>query len=239
MTNCHFKLIIQFLIFNIELLTERVPDLYTANDAPANSNSPIKERMRDFLPSPRGNSLSAYIISPPGNVRFETQEPEEEILIILRAHWLTNIPWVLISLILFFAPAVLRFFPLLSSFPVRFQLMFVVVWYLILLMYVFERFLSWFFNLSIITDERIIDIDFLNLTTKKVADCDIDKIQDVAYTNAGAIGTIFNFGNVQIQTAAELLEFIFENVPNPAKVADILQRMRTEEKQEAIEGKVR
>lgn len=216
-----------------------MPDLYSAQPATKTKDIIKEEVNRDFLPPKQGNALSAFIVTPSENVRFDTQEPEEKILLMLRAHVITNISWLFISVILFFAPAVLRFFPLLNSFPIRFQLMFVIVWYLILLIFVFERFLSWFFNMTIITDERIIDIDFLNLTNKQVSDCDIDKIQDVTFTNAGVIGTIFNFGNVQVQTAAEVLEFVFENVPGPAKVADILQRLRTEEKLEAIEGRVR
>jgi len=227
-----------------------VPELYSAKTAikqpveksvpqPLPESYPQKVITRDFLPPKKGHSLSSMLISPSANVRFETQDPEEEILMILRAHWLTNIPWFVVAVLLFFAPTVLRSFPLLDSFPIRFQMMFVVVWYLILLMYVFERFLSWFFNMTIITDERIVDVDFLNLTTKKVSDTDLDKIQDVSFTNAGAIGAIFNFGDVLVQTAAEVTEFVFEKVPSPAEVAKILQRLRTEEKIEAIEGRVR
>jgi hypothetical protein len=77
------------------------------------------------------------------------------------------------------------------------------------------------------------------LTTKKVSDADIDKIQDVSFTNAGALGAIFNYGDVLVQTAAEIVEFVFERVPNPAGIANVLQRLRTEEKIEAIEGRVR
>ncbi|HUV72430.1 MAG TPA: hypothetical protein VMW25_05485 [Clostridia bacterium] len=222
-----------------------MPELYSAKTArkPASktvSSSQAKtSNKRDFLPHRQGNSFSSLLVLPSQKVRFETQEPEEEILMILRAHWVTNLSWVLTALLLFWAPLLLRFFPLLVSFPTRFQLMFVVVWYLVLLMYVFERFLSWFFNLSIITDERIVDVDFLNLTTKKVSDADIDKIQDVSFTHNGAVGTVFNFGDVSVQTAAEVPEFVFEKVPSPSSVANILQRLRTEEKVEALEGRVR
>ena len=215
-----------------------MPELYSSTPN-NNSSVPFLPRERDFLPKKRGGGFSSFLVLPSDNVRFETQEPQEKILVILRKHWLTNIPWFVISFLLFFAPLVLQFFPLLASFPLKFQLVAVIGWYLILLMYIFERFLSWFFNMSIITDERIIDVDFLNITTKKVADCDIDKIQDVTYTNSGAIGTIFNYGDVVVQTAAEVVEFVFDDVPQPSRVADILQRLRAEEKQEAIEGRIR
>lgn len=221
-----------------------MPDLYSANlnkpqPVPSSSVSAKGNIDRDFLPSAKGSSISSLILRPRSDIHFDTQEPEEEILMILRAHWLTNIPWIIIALILFFAPMVLTFFPLLNSFPPNFRLMFVIIWYLVVLMYVFERFLSWFFNMAIITDERIIDIDFLNLTTKKVSDADLDKIQDVSFTNTGAIGTIFNYGDVLVQTASEITEFTFEKIPDPALVATVLQRLRTEEKIEAIEGRVR
>lgn len=222
-----------------ELYSSKPATAATADSKPPENSRGEETRTRDFLPPKKGHSLSSFMVLPSKNVRFETQEPEEEILMILRAHWVTNLPWVFASVVLFFAPAVLRYFPLLSSFPARFQLIFVIVWYLVLLMFIFERFLMWFFNLSIITDERIIDIDFLDLIRKKVSDADIDKIQDVSFNNADAFGAIFNYGNVLVQTAAEIAEFVFGRVPNPAKVADVLQRLRTEEKIEEIEGRVR
>lgn len=194
---------------------------------------------RAFIPKKKGNNLSSLLFLPDDGVRFETQEPEEKILMILRAHWVTNIPWFFTAVVMVLVPLVLRFFPLLDSFPPKYRLVFVIVWYLVLLMFVFEKFLSWFFNLTIITDERIVDVDFTNLTTKKVSDCDIDKIQDVSFTNSGAIGTILNYGDVLVQTAAEVTEFVFENVPKPGKIAEILQHLRTEEKIEALEGRIR
>lgn len=216
-----------------------MPELYSAKKASDLKPSTKVTGKRDFVPPHRGGSLSSFLSFPSKKIRFETQEPEEEILMILRAHWITNFPWFLTAAALFFAPILLRFFPLLESFPIRFQMMFVVVWYLILLMYVFERFLSWFFNMTIITDERIIDVDFLNLTTKKVSDADLDKIQDVSFTRNGVAETVLNFGDVLVQTAAERTQFVFEKIPNPTLVANVLQRLRTEEKVEAIEGRVR
>lgn len=229
-----------------------MPDLYSSTqpEQPKKPPEPIgvvsqprvsekKEVIRDFLPPKMGNSLSSLLVLPNSGVRFDTQDPEEQILMILRRHVITNIPWLLISLVLIISPVVLTFFPLLESFPVKFRLVFVIVWYLVLLMFAFEKFLTWFFNMTIITDERIVDVDFINLTTKKVSDCELDKIQDVSFTNSGAFGTIFNYGNVTVQTAAEIVEFVFEDVPRPAKVAEVLQKLRTEEKIEALEGRIR
>jgi hypothetical protein len=89
-----------------------------------------------------------------------------------------------------------------------------------------EGFFSWYFNVFFVTNRRIIDVDFFNMVNKRVSDAEIEKIQDVTYSTSGPIGTIFNFGNVLIQTAAEMQELSFERVPNPEKVADILDDLR-------------
>ena len=41
------------------------------------------------------------------------------------------------------------------------------VWYLILAAFIFEEFLGWFFNVNIITDERIVEVDFHNLIYRR------------------------------------------------------------------------
>lgn len=218
-----------------------MPELYSAQpkQKKTTETASTTKSTRDFLPKPQGGSLSSFLVLPGSSVRFETQEPEEEILLILRSHWITNITWIFLAIFLFFAPISLYFVPLLQSFPARFQSVFVIAWYLFLLMFVFERFLTWFFNITIITDERIIDVDFLNLTTKKVSDAELDKIQDVSFTGHGVFQTIFNFGDILVQTAAEQTQFVFEKISRPTEVADILQKLRTEEKIEALEGRIR
>jgi hypothetical protein len=40
------------------------------------------------------------------------------------------------------------------------------------------------------------------------------------------VGTIFNYGSVLIQTASETQELAFERVPDPEKVADVLDDLR-------------
>jgi hypothetical protein len=54
-------------------------------------------------------------------------------------------------------------------------------------------------------------------------------IQDVTSAVIGAIPTVFNYGNVLIQTASEVNEIVFERVPNPEKIIKILQELREKE----------
>jgi hypothetical protein len=55
----------------------------------------------------------------------------------------------------------------------------------------------------------------------------------------GGIRTMFRFGDLVIQTAAEIPKINFEDVPEPDKVARILRDLRIEEEVEKLEGRVR
>jgi len=182
--------------------------------------------------------MSAYSTYPK-HVEFETREKEEKVVLFLRKHPITNLQWILTAVLMILAPLILNVLPFLSFMPSNFQLITVLGWYLITSAFALENFFSWFFNVNIVTDERIVDIDFKNLIYKQVSDTNIDKIQDVTYRTGGATRTVFNYGDVLIQTAGEVPNFEFLAVPNPDKVAKVLQQSRIEEEVEKLEGRVR
>ena len=93
--------------------------------------------------------------------------------------------------------------------------------------------------MNIISDERVIDVNFVNLVYREVTDANVDEIQEVTVEMGGAIWTFFNFGNVLVQTAADVPRIVFEAVPQPDRVAKILRELRLQEEQEKIEGRVR
>lgn len=202
------------------------------------SDQTKKEESVHNKPNHSHNPLAAYSVQPDG-VRFVNQDPDEKILLLLRKHPITNIRWILITLVLAISPIVLRYFPIFSFLPERFQFIAIISWYLIVLAFVFEEFLSWFFSVFIITDERIIDVDFLNLIYRKISDANIDQIQDVTVQVGGPVRALFDFGSIKIQTAGEVPEIEFEDVPHPDKVARLLRELRVEEEKEKLEGRVR
>lgn len=175
----------------------------------------------------------------PHNVNFQNKDPEEKVILFLRSHPIKNIGWMSFTFLLLILPPFITVMPFFDGVPLRFIILGVLIWYLFTFIYAFEAFLFWFFSVNIITDERIFDFDFHNLTYRKVTDVNIDKIQDVTVSIAGGIGTMFNFGNVLIQTASEIPEIDFMSVPQPDKVAKILREMRVEEEKEQLEGRVR
>ena len=185
------------------------------------------------------NPLAAFVVRPK-SLTFETQEAQEKVLLLLRRHVITNLPWMAGAVLMSLAPAVARvILPEIDFVPLRFQLMLTMMWYLLTVGLVLEKFLSWYFNVYIVTDERIVDIDFYSLIYKEISDTKIERIQDVTVTQGGVVRALFNFGTVYIQTAGERREFDFEDVPKPQVVAKFLNEMMLEEEKERMEGRVR
>ena len=175
----------------------------------------------------------------PGRVRFETQERREKVILLLRQHWMTQVKWVVTAVVMVFLPISLIWIPLINFMPANFQFMAVVMWYLLVLAFVYEEFISWFYHVFIITDERVIDIDFHHIIYKEISEAKIDNIEDVTFTQGGMARSWFNYGDVSLQTAAEKREFTIEAVPEPYKVVKILNELKLEEEHEKLIGKVR
>jgi membrane protein YdbS with pleckstrin-like domain len=184
------------------------------------------------------NPLASFAVCPT-NTRFATQEAEERIILLLRQHPIVNVPWIFLTMILLFAPLILDYVPIIEFLPINFQIFTLVLWYLMVLAYVLGQFLYWYFNVYIVTDERIVDIDFFGMIYTDVSVTKIDKIQDMTFVQAGLFGSIFNYGDVFIQTAGEQSRIDFMKVPRPAEVVEIISELIDEERQEEIDGRVK
>jgi hypothetical protein len=78
--------------------------------------------------------------------------------------------------------------------------------------------MGWYFNVYIVTNERIIDVDFFYLLYNKVSSTRIDRLQDVSYKLGGVVRAVFDFGDVFVQTAGSEPNFDFLSVPHPETV---------------------
>jgi len=195
-----------------------MPDIYIA------PSKRKKEKLRKFANHP----LAALMVKP-DNVRFETQKKKEKIIFLLRRHWITNLPWLLTAAVMVVVPLFLRFFPFIELLPFRYQMIVVVLWYCLTMAFILESFLSWYFNVNLVTNKRIVDIDFYSLVYREVSTCEIDKIQDVTFKMGGILRTIFNFGDIFIQTAGERPVFEFEAVPKPGLVVKKIEELIAKE----------
>lgn len=201
-----------------------MPVLYQAPSTKPKPVRKLKVNKTDGI-FPQGGRLSAFIARP-AKIRFQSQEPGEEIILLLRRHWITNVRWICLSFLMILAPLSLRFFPLIVFLPARFQLMAIIIWYLLTTAFIFEQFLSWYFNVYIVTNKRVVDLDFYNIIYYNQAQADLDDITDMNITVAGVGRLIFNYGDLVIETAAEAPNIEFSRVPNPRRVMQIIEKLK-------------
>ena len=197
--------------------------------------SSVKQLLTDHGSGGLFSALSIF----PKSTKFEAQDEEEKIILLLRPHFVTNVWWIILTIAMIFVPLFWTELPVISFLPDNYLFVLTLFWYALILTFVFERFLMWFFSVNIVTDERFIDVDFYGLLFKHVSVAQLENIEDVNYFQKGVMAVFFNYGDVLIQTAAEITEFVFNKVPNPEKVVKVLSELIAEEEREALEGRVR
>jgi membrane protein YdbS with pleckstrin-like domain len=195
-----------------------MPDVFVSN---SKKNISVNKEEKDSFESHNHQALSTFSYYP-NNVDFESRSNDEKIVLLLRQHVIVNVKWVLIAIVMFFVPSVAKAFGVFDTIPNGFELVITMAWYLFTMAYALENFLNWYFNVYIVTNERVVDVDFNNLIYKRVSDATLDNIQDVTYSMGGVVRTVFNYGNVFIQTASEVSEFDFLAVPKPDRVVRII-----------------
>lgn len=174
--------------------------------------------------------LASFCHRPLG-ISFKNQEEDEEILLILRKHFITNVPWIFFTLVFIVLLPVLsainsRFlFIDFSSIPSRFITVFVIFYYLIVFNYLFINFITWFYNITIVTNKRIVDIDFSDLVYHDVAATTLNLIEEIRYTQSGFLRTFFNYGDLFVQTAGENPNIEALAFPKPDEATKIIQNL--------------
>ncbi len=160
-------------------------------------------------------------------VSFKNQFENEKVILFLRAHPATQIPWILSAAFLFF----LIFFGsifLQNSFSIidLKQIFFInMISYSLLFSYVFINLMNWIFNIGIVSNKRVIDIDFDGFLCRVVSSASLQKIEEITIRNTGFFSSIFDYGNVFVQTAGSEQNVEFLNIPKSAEVQDTINNL--------------
>ncbi len=201
-----------------------MPDIYVHPQENANVSDDaeitrILGRKHATRPSHFDRLFSSFIARPAG-IKFETQELKEEIILLMRRAFITNIPWIFFVVFLLLLPFVI--IPVLVNvdllpfaLPITYRVILVLYWYLGIFGLFLVNFFDWYFNIYILTNRRIIDIDFIGLLYKTLSSADLQRIEDVTYKQTGFFSSFFNYGDVVIQTAGSEPNFEFLAVGKP------------------------
>jgi uncharacterized membrane protein YdbT with pleckstrin-like domain len=144
---------------------------------------------------------------------------DEKLLLITRQHWLRLVlpffAWLLLTVLLIW------------------WLNNTTAWIIIVVaaLYPFIEYLNWRHNLWAVTNLRI--IDETGFFTRYSKESPLDKINNVEYDQS-IWGRLFGFGNVDIQTAAEMGETKYELIHHPKLLKDTITHAQEEYKKMQI-----
>jgi len=76
-----------------------------------------------------------------------------------------------------------------------------------------------------VTTERIIDIDQRGFFIRKLSEIDLNRVQDISVKTTGFLGTILDYGDIEIQSAGTVNKFHFRQVAHPQLVKDKIMKL--------------
>ena len=153
---------------------------------------------------------------------FPGQHDNENVILVLRKHPISLLGYAIQLLFFLFLPVLSYIFLIPIAFPIFLEypyqniyFMFSVIFYGFIWITAFVIWVDYYLDIWIITNERLLDIEQKGFFNRTVSELDLKKIQDITSNVNGIIQTIFGFGNIQIQTAAEEKKFELKSIHHP------------------------
>ncbi|MFA7245040.1 MAG: PH domain-containing protein [Candidatus Magasanikbacteria bacterium] len=165
------------------------------------------------------------------------QKSYEKVIFLLRRHALTFLPIVLLFLLLLLIPVAL-YFMLNNLFPEILAgekthatfILFSSAYYLSTYSFFYGRFIDFYLDMWVVTNDRIVDIEQHGLFHREITELDLYRIQDATATVKGFFATIFQYGDVNVKTASSNTNIIFRNVHRPNHVREQLIKLADEDR---------
>jgi hypothetical protein len=162
---------------------------------------------------------------------FHDMRPGEQVVAVVRRHWFILFRDIFALGVLFLLPFFVL--PLVIGiatsggalgFSAGVGVFFTSLWALIMWNLLFARWTDYYFDVWILTSQRIIDINQQGLFHRDIATLfDLNHIEDVKTVTYGIIGNLLGFGKLQVQTAAHRDEFEMDGIANPVQFERIIR----------------
>lgn len=161
-------------------------------------------------------------------------EPGEKVIKTVRRHWLVFIggllPFAVAALFIHLLQQMLLsgeiWTPLgsaaITTFPEQYILLSGYLLYLIIWLGAVHFFTDYYHDIWIITDQRVIGVLQRGFFSRQVTNFRIERIQDVQTDVHGVLQTLFNIGEVHVQTAGHHHDLIMKTVGAPHTIKSII-----------------
>lgn len=158
------------------------------------------------------------------NKLFPSQEQEEKIFLIIRKHWFNYVIFFFVDFLLLIPIMALLIYVannpgFLGTDWGAITIIVLSILVLTMLGAQLYGFVSYYLDIYIVTDQRIVDINQNGLFSRDISELHLHQVQDVNAKVDSFWGTLLHFGDVYIQTAGERENFVFKSIPNPYTVS--------------------
>jgi hypothetical protein len=170
----------------------------------------------------------------PKEMNFHGKEQDEEVILVIRSHWIVYVPQVFLAILVLALPWILGAISsdIFKSTAIFFSLL--ITSLLISGSILISTLLKWYYNVDMITDQRVVDLDFPNIMAHTMSEAQLEHIEDVTQKQFGLLGSIFDVGTVYVQTAGSNQNIEFTNIPRPRDVQEILSDLLESKEQGEI-----
>ena len=110
-------------------------------------------------------------------------------------------------------------FSQLSASSINNGILFLGAFQLLVLIVFLVAVLDFYFDIIIVTDRRVVDINQEQLFFRSVSELSLVNVEDVNSVIADFLPSLFNYGNVEIQTAGAKEKFLMDNIRFPREIA--------------------
>src|SRR3989344_488932 len=152
-------------------------------------------------------------------------QPNETILMVLHRHWIAIALKLLVVLIFLLLPFVAIAILPQAGFDIETVLpliqFFLITYLMILVLGVFIMWTDYYFDVWVVTDLRIIDIEQRTIFNREVSEFMLYNIQDVTVEIPSVLATFLKYGNIKIQTAGGKI-FEISDIPNVTEAKNVI-----------------
>lgn len=178
----------------------------------------------------------------PIHIAFPGKRPDEQVILLMRRHWIVVLKFVSFFVTLALIPPALFLvlhLVLAFDFPTTGVLYVLMImgfsaYYLFIWVFFFYDFVDYHLDIWILTDQRIVSIEQKGWFNRVISELSVSKVQDVTSEVKGLIPTFLNYGNVHVQTAGAENKFLFRQIPAPQQVAQIIMHVHNSAEEQLV-----
>jgi hypothetical protein len=169
-----------------------------------------------------------------GALHFPLQD-SEQVLEIQRKHWIYLWPRIALMALAAIVPVIVLavIVSKTSGLGGTAGKVFWVVALVYLVYWAVRIFLNWYkYNndIWVITNQRLVDSTKTNPFSLKISTADLVNVQDMTVERSGIFRTMFDYGDIVCQTAADVQEFRLAGIPHPQEVQLLVDKERDRER---------